>query len=138
MAILVFVFVGAGIFAMFSAFKNALYDLKFIYLVIWVAFIPIADLLILTLKPEKMPIKSQTKIKILATAIALNIIFALQFFVFEFISPDFLVRIGKPVFLIAFSVSLPIEPLVLLAIMAISTLVMTARLILVVKKRKSV
>ena len=46
-----------------------------------------------------------------------------------------LIHIGKPVFLIAFSVSLPIEPGVILGIMAVGTLVLAVRMVLVAGRR---
>jgi hypothetical protein len=47
------------------------------------------------------------------------------------------VHIGKPLFLIAFSVSLPIEMGVILGIMALGTVIMITKLIiLLVKKRQ--
>lgn len=133
LAIVVFVFTGSGIYATFSAFENAFYDARYIYLLIWVAIIPMANLAVLTLRPEKQNISKRAKITALGAMIGANLIFGLLFLILELTYPDFLVHIGKPLFLIAFSVSLPIEPGVILGIMAIGSLIAAVRLALVVK-----
>ena len=61
--------------------------------------------------------------------------FGLLFLILELTYPDFIVHIGKPLFLIAFSVSLPIEPGIILGIMALGTLVAAIRMIMVAAKR---
>jgi hypothetical protein len=59
----------------------------------------------------------------------------LLFLLLELTYPDFIVHIGKPLFLIAFSVSLPIEPGVILGIMALGTHIAAIRMILLAAKR---
>ena len=55
--------------------------------------------------------------------------------VFESVSPDFMIHVGKPLFMIAFSVSLPIEQLAMILIMTISSIIFAVRLVkLVVNK----
>ena len=130
LAVVVFVFTGSGIYASFSAIENALYDLKYLYLLLWVAIIPMGNLVILTLKPSKMQISKSKKLITLGASIGVNIVFALLFLIFELTSPGFLIHIGKPLFLIAFSVSLPIEPCIIFGIMALGVIVMTVRFIL--------
>ena len=134
LAVPVFIFTGAGIYAVFSAYENAAYDLKYVFMLIWVAVIPMANLVLLTLKPEKADIGKSKKLMFLSFGIAANLIFGSLFLIFESVSPSFLVGIGKPLFLIAFSVSLPIEPAIIFAIMAISTLILSVRLTSVIKK----
>ena len=56
------------------------------------------------------------------------------FLVFELTYPDFLVHIGKPLFLIAFSVSMPIEPAIILAVMALGTVIFAIRLVQTAKR----
>ena len=136
LAIIVFVFAGAGIYAAISAIENALYDMRYIYLLIWVALIPLGNLLIITLKPEKMNISKRKKLTALSLGIGLNIIFGSLFAIFELTAPDFLVYIGKPLFLITFSVSLPIEPLIIFMIMALGTLFMIVRLVITAMKKE--
>ena len=135
LAIVVFVFTGSAIYATFSALKNALYDARYIYLLVWVMLIPMANLAILTLRPEKMKLKRSTKMAILGSMIAINLIFAALFAIFELTQPDFLVHISKPLFLIAFSVSLPIEPVAILGIMALGTAIVAIRLLLLAANR---
>jgi cell division protein FtsL len=135
LAIVVFVFTGAAVFSTFSAFENALYDVRYVFLLLWVMIIPMANLALLTLRPEKMKLRRPTKMIILGSGIGANLISGLLFLIAELTYPDFLIHIGKPVFLIAFSVSLPIEPGVILGIMAVGTLVLAIRMVLVAGRR---
>ena len=128
-AIVIFVFTGSAIYAVFSAFENAFYDLRYCYLLLWVMLIPLGNLLIVTLKPQKMQISKKTKVLTLVGGICANVIFGILFLIFELTKPDFLIHIGKPLFLITFSISLPIEPFVIFGIMALGSVVMTIRLI---------
>ena len=137
MAIIVFVFTGAAIYASFSAIENALYDFRYVYLLIWVMIIPMANLLIITLKPEKMNFKKSTKLACLGTGILSNLVFGVLFLIFELTSPDFLIHIGKPVFLITFSVSMPIEPCIIFAFMAIGTIIMAVRFFTTLKSEEN-
>ena len=137
LAIVVFVFTGAAICATFTAFENAFYDFRYVFLLIWVMLVPMANLVMLALKPEKAAQQKRTKLTMLSAWIGTNLVFGLLFLLLELTYPDFLVHIGKPVFLIAFSVSLPIEPGVILGIMALGTLVAVIRLVRVACKQNS-
>ena len=136
LAILVFVFVGAGISGVKNAVQNMFYDLKYAFLVVWVFLIPLLNLFILVAKPEKRLEKKRDKIIVLASAIAINVIFFALVIIFEKISPDYMVHLAKPLFTIAFSVSLPIEMLVLIGIMGISSLVFAVRMIIEIIKKQ--
>ena len=81
------------------------------------------NLLYLLLKLESKNIKS------LIIPLAINIIFGLLMLIFELIDPSFMVNIGKPLFPITFSISIPIECFVLLLIMGISSLIYLAKII---------
>ena len=129
-AIVVFVFTGAAICAAFTAYENAFYDVRYVFLVIWVMAVPMMNLLIMTLKPERKVSKKGIKLAILGGGIGINILFALLFVIFEFTYPDFLIHIGKPLFLIAFSVSIPIEPFAIFLIMLIGSISMAVRFII--------
>ena len=134
LAIVVFIFTGAAVCATFTAFANAFYDFRYIFLLLWVMGVPMANLLLLTLKPERIALRKRTKLAFLGGGIAMNVVFGLLFLIFELTYPDFLIHIGKPLFLIAFSVSMPIEPCIILAIMALGTLVAAIRLIKTARK----
>ena len=129
LAILSFVFTGDA-FNSLNAIENALYDPKYIYLILWVLIVPAGNLILLAFKPENRSIKKSAKITILSLGIGINVIFALLLFVFEKTSPNFIVYIGKPLFLIAFSVSMPIEMIILLSIGLISVIIYTIKLVL--------
>ena len=102
--------VGAAICAI-GAFENALYDGKFIFLWLWVLVLPLMNLLLLVFKPEKRVKTKGAKVAFLGAGIAVNLLFGVLLWAFEAVSPDFIVHVGKPLFAIAFSVSLPIEML---------------------------
>ena len=136
LAIVVFVFTGAAVTATFTAFRNAFYDFRYIFLLFWVGAVPLANLLLLTLKPEKSALPARTKRMLLGGGVGVNLLFALLFWVLEVTYPDFLVHVGKPLFLIAFSVSLPIEPAIILAIMALGTVTLAIRLVRTVRREK--
>ncbi len=135
LAIVVFIFTGAGITATFTALRNAFYDFRFVFLLVWVAFIPLANLLLLVLKPEKSSFSKRGKLVFLGTGVGVNLLFAVLFLIFELTYPDFIVHIGKPLFLIAFSVSMPIEPAAILAIMALGTALLAIRLVRLLRSK---
>ena len=136
LAIVVFVFAGAGVTATFSAFSNAFYDFRYIFLLLWVAYIPLMNLLFLVIKPEKQNLPKWAKFTILGNGIFINLVFGILLLVFERTYPDFMVHIGKPLFLIAFSVSLPIEMGIIVGIMALGTVSMIVKIILLAVKKK--
>ena len=136
LAIVVFVFTGAAICATFTSFRNAFYDVRYIFLLVWVMLIPMANLALLTVKPEKTKLSKRAKLLTLGLGIGANLLFGLLFLILELTYPDFLIHIGKPLFLIAFSISMPIEPAIILGIMALGTLVMAIRAVLVAVKKE--
>jgi hypothetical protein len=137
LGIVVFVFSGSGVTAIFTSFSNAFYNYRYIFLLLWVLFIPMMNLLFLVFKPERLNLPFKAKIAIISSGIGINLLFGALLLIFERTYPDFIVHIGKPLFLIAFSVSLPIEMCVILGIMALGTILMITMLILtIVKNRK--
>lgn len=138
LAILVFVFSGAAVTATFTALSNAFYDFRYVFLLLWVGLIPLMNLAYLVAKPEKLIGSKLGAGLTLGAGILTNVIFALLLLIFELTYPDFMVHIGKPLFLIAFSVSLPIEMGVILGIQAIGTVAMTVKLILTFARKRHV
>lgn len=134
LSFVVFVFTGAGICATFTALENALYDARYLFLLLWVALIPMANLVVLAVKPQAIKTTKRTKLTVLGSLVAVNLVFGVLFLVLELTQPDFLVHVGKPLFLVAFSVSLPIEPGVILGIMALGTVIAAVRMIKVIAK----
>lgn len=130
LAIVAFVFAGSAIYGAFSAFENAFYDLRYVFMIVWIFAIPMGDLILLAIKPEKMNIRKETKITVLSLAAFANVLFGVLFWILEITHPDFLVHVGKPLFMIAFSVSLPIEPAIILGSTAFCALVFVVRLVL--------
>ena len=136
LAILVFVFVGAAVRAV-GAFENALYDGKFIFLWLWVLIVPAMNLAYLVFKPEKRVQSKKAKAAFLGAGIGVNLLFGALIWVFEITSPSFMVHVAKPLFAIAFSVSLPIEMVGILGIMAISVVIYAVKICLILFKKKS-
>ncbi len=137
LGIVVFVFFGSGITAIFTSFSNVFYNYRYIFLILWVLFIPITNLLFFVFKPERLSLPFKAKIAVISSGIGVNVLFGALLLIFELTYPDFIVHIGKPLFLIAFSVSLPIEMGVILGIMALGTIAMITKLIiLLIKKRQ--
>ena len=130
MAIPSFVLFASGLTATFTSLGNAVYDLKFLYLLLLVGIIPMGNLVFLAIKPEKLMKTKAKKLLTLGIALAVNLIFGALFFIFEAVHPDYIVHLGKPFFLIAFSVSMPIEPLIILLIMAISVVTLAVRFVM--------
>ena len=135
LAILTFVFVGAAVRAI-GAFENALYDGKFIFLWLWVLFVPAMNLVYFVFKPEKRVQSKKAKVAFLGAGIGVNVLFGVLLWMFEVTNPSFMVHIAKPLFAIAFSVSLPIEMVGILGIMAISVVIFAVKLCLVLFRRK--
>lgn len=132
LAILAFAFLGDSLNSLI-AIENALYDIKYIYLVLWL-LIPAIDLILLVIKPEKIIKNKTAKIVFISVAILVNVIFALLLLIFELTSPDFIIHVGKPMFLITFSVSLPIEMLALLLIGVSLVAIFAVKLIRIIVK----
>ena len=128
------VFTASALCAAFCAFENAFYDVRFVLLIVFVMIIPLANIIVLALKPERMNIKKGAKLTALGLLIGANIVFGLLFLAAELTYPDFVVHIGKPLFPITFSVSLPVELVIIFATMLIGTVFATVRLIKVARK----
>lgn len=129
-------FVGDGIMG-FTAIENAIYDPRFIYIMLFVGLLPILNIATIILKPENLASKKGGKIGILAGGVSVNIIFLVLLLVFELSTPDFMVHIGKVFLIITFSVSLPIEVIIVTATILTGTAVMVLRLMGLIKERKN-
>lgn len=112
----------------FNAIENILYDGKYLYLLLWVLIIPTVNLLSFVFKFENKIKSNSNKVIYLSSLIFVNILFGLLLFIFETISPSFIVSIGKPLFPIAFSISFPVEMIILLAIEAVSIIINSVKL----------
>ena len=134
LAILTFVFIGAAVCSL-GAFENVLYDGKFVFLWLWVLILPLSNLLLLVFKFEKRVKTKRAKVAFLGGGIAVNVLFGVLLWIFETVYPSFIVHVGKPLFAIAFSVSLPIEMVGLLAIGGVCSVVLAVRLVLVLKAK---
>ncbi|MBO5338691.1 MAG: hypothetical protein J6A96_03200 [Clostridia bacterium] len=132
LAILAFAFLGDSLNSLI-AIENALYDIKYIYLALWL-LIPAINLILLVVKPERIIKNKTAKIVFISVAILVNVIFALLLLIFELTSPDFIIHVGKPMFLITFSVSLPIEMIALLLIGVSSIAIYIVKLIRTIKE----
>lgn len=135
LAILTFIFLGAGISGL-SSIKNAYYDPKYIFLLLWVFLIPFMNLIFLSFKFNHRNITFKTKLILNSVAILVNIIFIVLVLLFELIYPSYMVYIAKPLFMIAFSISFPIEMLLLIGIGIISIIILAINFFKLIKNRQ--
>ena len=132
-AIFAFLFAGSAICAL-NAMENILYDARFLFMWVWL-FLPAASVVALAIKPEKKQISKRKKVVFLAVAAGVNLLFNLAFLVFELVTPGFIIHMGKPMFSIAFSISFPVEPLVLVALTLTFAVLFAVKLIRLLQKR---
>jgi hypothetical protein len=125
LGILTNVFIGSY-FIGIDSIENALYDGKYIYMLLLILIIPLMNFLTLLIKPNNI-IKNKKKLTLLIP-LSVNILFLGLFILFEAIYPSFMVNIAKPLFPITFSVSLPIEMLIIILIISISSIIYTVKL----------
>ena len=134
LAILAFAFFGDALNA-FCAIENTLYDAKYLFLILW-AMTPICNLLCLVIKPDTRFTKTRSRAIALGVQILVNVLFLVLLLIFEANDPGFIIQIGKPLFPITFSVSLPIEMIAFVLIGAISIVVYAIRLVLLFIKKQ--
>ena len=131
-AILAFVFAGSAICAL-NAVENIFYDARFLFMWVWL-FLPAISVVALALKPEKKISKGK-KVAFLAVFAGVNLLFNLAFLIFELVTPGFIIHMGKPMFSIAFSISFPVEPLILVAITLTCAVIFAVKLVKVLGKK---
>ena len=136
-AILSFVFIG-DFFISFKSIQNVVYDPKFIYLMLWVLIVPSLTLLSLVFKVENKDISLLKKNIYMGSIIGINVLFIALLFILEAVTPNFIVYCGKPFFAITFSVSIPIEILILLGYGALTALYFLVKLIVINVKAQKV
>lgn len=135
LAILCFVFIGDFVNS-FCAIENIIYDPKYIFLMLFVLLIPLTSLITLFVKPECIMQGKKSKIIYFSIVAAINVILVALLFIFEAIDPNFIVRVGKPLFVITFSISIPIEIIILLATAVITTAAAVVKMILSICSNK--
>lgn len=127
----------AGLFVCgLSAIENVLYDVKYIYLLLWY-LVPCLSLVCIVLKFENKFKKEPNKLAHLLGLVGLNIVFLALYFVFEKIHPDFVVAIGKPLLPITFSVSMRIELFVMMGTQGLAALILLVKSALIIFKKKA-
>ena len=132
-----------GIWSLFSlgdfvcglnSIANALYDIKYLFLLIWVGLIPLMNLTGLLFKFENRIESKKNRILYLLSIICANALFIGLFFMFETIYPNFVVGVGKPLFPITYSISLPIEIMILIGVQVLSTVVCLIKVLITATK----
>ena len=127
----------AGLFVCgLSAIENVLYDAKYVYLLLWY-LVPCLSLICIVLKFENNFKKDSSKLAHLLSLVGLNVVFLVLFFVFEAIDPDFIVRVGKPLLPITFSVSMRIEIFVMMGTQGLGSLILLVKSALIIFKKKA-
>lgn len=120
LAIVAFVFIGAAMGA-HRSFANAFFDARYLFLLAWVGIMPAVNLFCLVFKPHLWVKGKGKRAAVLLGGVGFNLLFAVLLQICEGTCPGFMIHVGKPLLMIAFSVSLPIEMLVLLGIMGIAS-----------------
>ena len=128
LSILGFAFAGDFVNSV-TAIENALYDPKYIFLMLWALIVPFGNLLATVIKPETRISCKKGKIIALSSLIGINVLFVILLWIFEATSPGFIIQIGKPLFPITFSVSLPIEMITFLSLGVVYTSSYVAKLV---------
>ena len=127
----------AGLFVCgLSAIENVLYDVKYIYLLLWY-LVPCFSLICIVLKVENKAKTDSRKLAHLFSIVGLNVVFLVLYFVFEAIHPDFVVTIGKPLLPITFSVSMRIELFVMMGTQGLAALILLIKSALIIFKKKA-
>ena len=126
-------FVGASITAAFTAFEYVMQDGRFLFLLLWLLAVPMANLVLLVARPEERALSRRGKLWLLGGGIGINVLFAALFVLFELTAPNFLVHVGKPLCPLAFAASLPIEPALAFLLMTVGTVILTLRLVRVAR-----
>ena len=119
-----------------GAMRNVLADPRYLFLLAWVFAVPTGNMLLLALKPH-LRLPRAKDAALLAVGVGGNLLFGVLLGIMEATAPDFMIRVGKPLFMIAFSVSLPIEMLGMLLVMAVGTVTCAVRLCLLFAKPRS-
>lgn len=135
LAILTMIFIG-DFFISFKAIENVLYDPKYFYLMAWVLLVPMTSFIFFFFKIEKRLSSNKHTIIYLSIIGGLQIVLTSLLFVFEAIYPNFIVRCGKPLFVITYSVSIPIEMIILLTISAITIILVPIKYFLCKKNKE--
>lgn len=134
-SVFVLVFFGSALCGL-NSLENALYNPKYIYLILWLLIIPTMDLMFIVFKPHIRNLKKRNEIILYSVGISLNVLFGLLLAIFEVTDPSFVVQVGKPLFPITFSVSLPIEIIIILLLSFISIVISVIHLIKRILKKE--
>ena len=119
----------------FAAFENVLYDFKYIYLLL-LFLISGADLLTYVFRVEDHFIDKKGKIIYFVSHICVNVLFILLFVIFEAIHPNFMVGVGKPLLPITYSISFPIETILIATVQGIFIVINLIKILILVIKKK--
>lgn len=120
-----------------NSLANIKYDPKYLFLLLWVLIIPTINLLSFVYKLGNRDLTRKNKIIYLSTLILINVLFGVILLIFEGVHPNFVVGVGKPLFPITFSISFPVEIIILLAIQGVSIIVDSVKFVLVCFRKEA-
>lgn len=115
--------------------ENIFYDIKYLFLLLWVLLMPLFNLLCLLFKVETKISNQKNKVVYLLTSVSINVLFIALFFIFEALYPNYIANIGKPLFPITYSISLPLEMMIILGIQGFGCLVSLTKLVISLVKK---
>lgn len=103
-----------------NTLQNATHDGKYVFLLLLILIIPLMNLIYFLTKPSVRNIEEKTKLILYSSQTGVNILFTVLLITFVYTSPDFIAKIGKNLFPIDFTISIPIGPYVILIIALVS------------------
>lgn len=136
-ALLVFFFTG-DFFSGLLMIENAIYDPKFIYILLWLLLASMGNMLVYVFKYENKLQTKKSKIIYLASVILINVLLVVLYVILGKAYPNYIPSIAKPLFPIAFSKSIPIEMMLLFGLQALAVVVFLVKVIIVLIKKEKV
>ena len=135
LALITMVFIGDFLNS-FSAIGNAAYDGKYIFLILMIFVIPLMNFVYFLTTPKVRSISKKTNLIIHSCVMGVNVLFAILLIAFTFGFPDFVVGVGKPLFPLDYTISIPVGPYLILIIIVVSTIIQTINLVKLITKNK--
>lgn len=122
-------------FASFNSLKNVLINANYIFL-IFAVLVPFYNVIYFTYNYFKNKTYKSNLIYTIIT-ISLNFLFLFIFLILELTSPNFVVQVGKPLFLIDFALSIPVGSYILVFDLLFTLIISVISLVKLIRSKKS-
>ena len=103
-----------------NTLENAKYDGKYVFLLLMIFIIPLMNFIYFLTKPNSRNLSEKSKLIINSSVIGANVLFLVLFITFVYIYPDFVSYIGKNLFPVDYTISIPVGPYLILLIITVS------------------